>query len=60
MKKLVLLLLCAGFGFIACNESGESKTVTKDSVTKSTADSVAYNPAEPASQNSDDPARFSQ
>lgn len=60
MKKMLLLLFSSALVLAACNESSESKAVSKDSVHKNSADSFNYNPATPAAQNSDDPDRFSR
>jgi hypothetical protein len=60
MKKITLLLFSATLVFTACNGGGEPKPVSKDSNQKNAADSVKYNPATPAAQNSDDPSRYSQ
>jgi hypothetical protein len=60
MKEKLTVLLFSLLVLTACNESSEPKSISKDSVPDSTADSIKYNPATPAAQNSDDPSRFSQ
>lgn len=60
MKKIVSVLLCVILICSACNDSNEPKPTAKDSVHKNAADSIRYNPATPAAQNSDDPDRFSR
>ena len=60
MREKLIVLLFALLVLTACNESSEPKSVSKDSVRKDPADSIKYNPATPAAQNSDDPSRFSQ
>jgi hypothetical protein len=60
MKEKLTFLLFALLVLTACNERSEPKSISKDSVPENTTDSVTYNPATPAAQNSDDPSRFSQ
>jgi hypothetical protein len=60
MKKKLTFLLFSLLVLTACNERSEPKSISRDSVHEKAADSVTYNPATPAAQNSDDPSRFSQ
>lgn len=60
MKKITPFLLCAILICTACTDSSEPKPAARDTARKTETDSVSYNPATPAAQNSDDPSRFSQ
>lgn len=60
MKRIVLWLSAPLLILTACNGNSGPKANSKDSVHKTAADSVTYNPSALPAQNSDDPNRFSQ
>jgi len=60
MKIVMLFLFSTTLVFVACGGGSEPKPTATDSVNKNAADSIHYDPATPAAQNSDDPSRFSK
>ena len=60
MKVNIFCLFFAIMFLVACNNNGESTSTAMDSMPDKKTDSIKYNPATPAAQNSDDPNRYSQ